>query len=138
MSLEPREFILECGYCGKVLQRLAEPATEAPPPCPRCGATSYTSGWGVNGRVGVRASLTIESRPPGKKKFLVQNVSAEEESRSSGRTVKRHRTIDRMNDEYHEHVVDVETGETVHESRERLSDHRGHGSARKREPPAAG
>ena len=42
------------------------------------------------------------------------------------------RIVNRRDDEYHEVIVDGQTGEVVREVHEPLSQHRGHGSARSR------
>jgi len=42
------------------------------------------------------------------------------------------RLVDRQNDRYFERVVDPSTGEVVHCTDHRLSDHRGHGSAKEK------
>lgn len=42
------------------------------------------------------------------------------------------RLIDRENNLYHEKVISIDTGEIVHECKEKLSDHSGHGSAKKK------
>ena len=45
------------------------------------------------------------------------------------------RVIDRGNNWYEEVVVDEETGKVVHENCEPLSDHKGHGSAKRQTAP---
>jgi hypothetical protein len=50
----------------------------------------------------------------------------------SGRRQQAHRTFDRHNDRYIETITDHASGEVVMEKNERLSDHRGRGSARKK------
>jgi hypothetical protein len=44
---------------------------------------------------------------------------------------KERRTIDRGNDEYHKVYTDPATGEVVYQAHGRLSEHQGHGSAKK-------
>lgn len=48
--------------------------------------------------------------------------------------VHRRRRIDRRSNEYEEVVTDPDTGEVLHSCKERLSEHRGHGSAAPRRP----
>lgn len=48
-----------------------------------------------------------------------------------GIAVKRFQRFDRREDIYCERIVDMATGEVVHEQLEPLSDHRGHGDARR-------
>lgn len=46
--------------------------------------------------------------------------------------VYKRRLIDHRNDEYEEHVVDPDTGETIYERKEPLSQHTGRGSAKRK------
>ena len=68
---------------------------------------------------------------PSKKKERVVHRSGRERSQGSNRTVDKERIIDRRNDWYMERVIDCETGEIIHDCDEPLSDHQGHGSARR-------
>ncbi len=43
------------------------------------------------------------------------------------------RIIDRENDRYYELIKDGETDQIINETEEKLSDHQGHGSAKKKE-----
>ena len=52
--------------------------------------------------------------------------------RASGRWMQRDLVIDRENDRYYEIVVDSETGEVIRTCEESLSQHRDHGSAKKK------
>jgi hypothetical protein len=51
-----------------------------------------------------------------------------------GVPVERFQQIDHREDIYYERIVDAVTGELLHEQQERLSEHRGHGDARRRHP----
>ena len=48
--------------------------------------------------------------------------------------VHRERLIDHDNDHYKERVTDYETGEVIHEDESKLSQHIGHGSAKRKTP----
>ncbi|MGC1133561.1 MAG: hypothetical protein WA941_12120 [Nitrososphaeraceae archaeon] len=52
--------------------------------------------------------------------------------RKTGRSVRRRMRVDRDNNRYTEEVEDKETGEIIHSVDEPLSEHRGHGSARRK------
>lgn len=52
--------------------------------------------------------------------------------REMDRLVYRELYADRQKDRYHERVVDPQTGQTIHECHEPLSQHQGHGSASKK------
>ena len=49
--------------------------------------------------------------------------------------MKKERLIDRAKDHYKEVVTDPDTGSVVHQCDEPLSQHRGHGSAKKKKKP---
>ena len=67
----------------------------------------------------------------GVKKPSVESIHRLETQVSTGRVVEKSRLIDRENDRYVEHVVDDTNRETIHRSEEPLSEHQGHGSAKK-------
>ena len=48
-----------------------------------------------------------------------------------GKLVLREQVIDRDNDVYFEKVTEYEDGSVIHHCEERLSEHQGHGSAKK-------
>ncbi len=69
----------------------------------------------------------------GIKKPIVESIHRLETQVSTGRLVEKSRLIDRGSDRYVEHVVDDTTRETIHCSEEPLSEHQGHGSAKKKD-----
>lgn len=50
--------------------------------------------------------------------------------KKENRMVKKSRLIDKENNWYEETIVDPKTGDVIHETKEKLSDHYGHGSAK--------
>ena len=52
--------------------------------------------------------------------------------RATGRWMERDLVVDRENDRYIERVVDPETGKVIHVCEEPLSEHQGHGTAKKK------
>lgn len=129
-------FTYKCGACGKS-SRL-DIAQMNRPNCPKCGSTEKATIEGDN----FNDSFLIEetavkgvAKDPtltGKKKRLVEFKSERSLTRDTGRMSKRQVLVDRVNDNYEEHVVDAETGELVYKCKEPLSKHRGHGDAKKR------
>ena len=63
----------------------------------------------------------------------LEEYCGDEQMRSTGEWVHKERKIDRENDLYHEKVVDPQTGNVMHECKEKLSEHLGHGSDKKGE-----
>lgn len=72
----------------------------------------------------------MKIRNSGGGKPFVEVVSGDDLHRNSGKLMKLERTIDRENDLYHEIVTNPSTGEIVHECKEPLSEHKGHGTAK--------
>jgi hypothetical protein len=72
----------------------------------------------------------IRGGPPGGR-FAFEIRFGESVEQRTGRTLRRVKRIDRRSDVYVEHVYDPNTGETVHWCAEPLSQHRGHGSAKR-------
>jgi hypothetical protein len=76
--------------------------------------------------------MTVKVRRPGSKKAHAELKQGPSHSRSLGKAVEHLRLIDRAKDQYFELVRDYETGEEIHRASEPLSEHVGHGSAKKR------
>jgi len=72
-------------------------------------------------------------KTPGVNRPRIEFVEGDDLHRDFGRWMKLSRQIDRENDRYRETVVDPKTGRVVHECDEPLSEHRGHGSAKREE-----
>jgi hypothetical protein len=62
---------------------------------------------------------------------VAEGFAGADVERRTGRRLRKLRNIDRPRDEYLEVVTDPDTGEVVHYCREPLSQHRGHGSAKR-------
>jgi hypothetical protein len=69
----------------------------------------------------------------GVKKPIAEAIHRLETQVSTGKLVEKSRLIDRLNNRYVEHVVDDATRETIHRCDEQLSEHQGHGSAKKKD-----
>lgn len=85
----------------------------------------------VSETVEVRASVRARARPP-KGRWFFEHFSGDELYRKIGKWMKKVRRIDRRGDWYSEVVCDPETGEVVHRCEEPLSEHVGHGSAKRK------
>lgn len=79
-----------------------------------------------------RDGYEMKIKRAGEKKPFVESITKPSRSRKLGKHVHHERVIDRENDEYYEKVTDYESGEVIHEQREPLSMHIGHGSAKKK------
>jgi len=123
---------VRCSDCGQPLDVADETGRE---PCERCGSLRRTHSLYLDATLSVRSQFRWKHKRPGFRRALVEGVSGSERSVGSGRWVRKTRLIDRETDWYEERIVDEETGEVLHESHEPLSDHSGHGSAKRRPAP---
>ena len=102
-------------------------------PCPNCGSKeraylmTLTETFGSHDGHRVKAK---NSALPSDKKLRFDTYSGVEPSHKFGKLVRVHRTIDRDNNRYVEKVVDLQTGEVLHECDEPLSDHINRGTAK--------
>ena len=124
----------ECSDCGQPLAS-ATTETEARVPCPRCGSTRRTINVSIVESVVVRDGLGMKAKRPGQKKPYVESISMPSHSRRTGKAVHHERLINRDNNRYEEKVTDYETGEVIHHQAEPLSEHVGHGSAKRKQGP---
>ena len=90
--------------------------------------------------VDVRAAVSAElharcdskhGRVRTKRRWLKEITSGDDWHWKTGRWSIIHRVIDRLNDWYVERIVDKETGDIIIDKAHPLSEHRGHGSAKK-------
>jgi len=96
--------------------------------CPQCGSSSKV----VNASVNIQVSLYMRWKMFGIKmeKRIFELIFGHEKFIKTNRMVKKGRLIDRENNWYEEIVTDPKTGEVIHETKEKLTDHSGHGSAK--------
>jgi hypothetical protein len=117
-----------CKDCGTEIEIDAEGTANLP--CSVCGGNLLLIE--LEERVEVHEMLGVKAKSQGKEKPILEMKSGEELRVSRGDWVSKERRIDRENDHYMEKVVD-EDGNVIREVSERLSDHIGHGSAKKGE-----
>jgi hypothetical protein len=149
---KPGQEGVGCSKCGHDLTSVPEGE-----PCPRCGhpyrtkgivSSTTAKGMASSSRtVGIHGSATAMGRPvlkgkarsgeagkPGGKPWL-ETKSELSWSYDRQKWLQRQKTENRRDNRYTEVVKDPDTGEIVHEVEEPLSDHRGHGSARRKQDP---
>jgi hypothetical protein len=135
-----QEKRVDCGACGsRVDEVFAALASGGPATCPNCGA-----------KAGFRVSIVVEevnlavedsvsfrspqktSRVGGRRRPLIEGYARWDVFHKTGKKNWRAVSYDRSADEYHEVITDRD-GNTLHETHEKLSEHRDHGSARPKE-----
>ena len=112
------------------------------PPCPTCQSTPKKFSMRIHDEVKSRQSVRMERlnrekrRAQGKtgssvKKPMFELFYGDDFSTKRGKYVYKTRSIDRENNLYFESITDKESGDIIHRKEEKLSDHKGHGSAKK-------
>ena len=101
-------------------------------PCCACGSTVRTHNILITEMLAVRDGFGLKAKRPGQKKPYVEDLSMPDYSRSRGKHVHRLRVIDRDNNHYFEKITDYETGEIIHHCEEPLTQHQGHGEAKRK------
>lgn len=124
---------VKCRDCGEIY-------SESETTCPSCGSkhkviylsiepTTLCVEGKIEGMQGKNPTL------PSRKKLRWEWISKDTIQRGDGITrVHHYRLRDRDKDIYEETVTDLETGKIIHECKEPLSKHIGHGSDKNREP----
>ena len=124
---------IECARCGAGLDERENVPVENRTKCPECGSTSRLFKVTLSSTVRVTSSLSGKARSPDSRKPFVEFKSGDSYSWAHGIWAKLIRRIDRRNNRYYEKVFDPETGDIIHFCDEPLSDHQGHGSARRKD-----
>lgn len=120
---------VECNDCGAELPSNWKERQ----PCPECGSIFLKINLQFEDHVKIRELFEGKVKDSKSKKPIKEFKQGTEPQRGRpGKWACVYRNIDREHDTYDEKVVDEETKQVLHECHERLSDHRGHGSAKKR------
>lgn len=127
---------MECADCSAQLDWNKH--NVAPPvPCPHCGSVKRNVFVRAHAAVTFRAGSKVEALKAGpgnkKKRLIVMEMDMPQIRRLTGEWVRVYRRIDKRTDEYHERVT-TEAGALIHECKEPLSAHTGHGSAKFKKP----
>jgi hypothetical protein len=95
-------------------------------PCEVCGKNAGKNVYvTMTAKVEVVPGMEARGIEPGKgrSKYFVRVQQRQELFRKTGQMHDVERVVDRRNDRYYEHIVDVETGEVVRHKDEPLSEH---------------
>lgn len=120
----------ECADCGFILDDDSSIPAEKRLPCPSCGSFKRIYHVTIHDTVTLREKIGMKARHPGGEKPFIEQVQGADLHQKSGKWMNKVRIIDRDNDSYHEVITNPETGEVIHECKEPLSQHIGHGTAR--------
>jgi len=112
-----------CKNCGQKLTREDEI-------CPTCGGKAKLYKIVLKEKIELHDQLKGKEKRPGFRRPIKEFKVGDDLYRKFGEWHHREMYIDRENDRYREVIKDKTTGEIIHECKEPLSEHRGHGSAK--------
>ncbi|MBB3045890.1 uncharacterized Zn finger protein (UPF0148 family) [Litorivivens lipolytica] len=122
-----------CSECGETSD--LQPEENGAIFCPLCGGTKGKLDVGFSFGVAAQMdSVRVVGKNdslPSKKKRRLEYRREHSLTVSTGRMSILERLIDKENDIYREKIIDKESGEIIHSDEEPLTDHTGHGSAKK-------
>ncbi len=99
--------------------------------CSKCGSDKKTIRIIVEDEVKLYEQIKIKSKGKrGDRKLNQEHIDGHELS-ANGNVVDKVRIIDNMNDVYFEEIKDLD-GKVIHKCQEKLSEHKGHGNAKKK------
>ena len=119
-----------CADCGQVLSESTGILPKESSPCPSCGSSKRRHLISIEETLTPLSSLKSIGKDANNKKFF-EMFSGADWSRRVQKWIQKLRIIDKRNDYYKEEVVDPDTNERIHYDEGKLSDHVGHGSAKK-------
>lgn len=124
-----------CADCGIEL-RSEETGSEKSTPCPTCGSVKRNLTLSITEQMqpahDILTGKLKDKRFPSKKNPRVEFTVGDDQRKSDGKWMLKTRTINKEKNQYSEVVTDPETGAVVHKCEQPLSQHIGHGSAKKK------
>ena len=130
------KVVINCAECGNTVD---EPINkQESDPCPHCGSNRRIMDID-HGEEIVELNIKVQSiskikdpKQTGRRKIRQERLFGDNLHKESGKWDKKERIIDRENDRYIEKIIDPETGEVIRHCDEPLSEHQGHGYAKKK------
>jgi hypothetical protein len=124
------QYPVRCSEYGFDIDDTSETPKSSWKPCPNCGSLRRTPVLRYHETLNLHEMTKLKAEKEGEKKPSYEALEGDDLQRSTGKYVEKKRIIDRENDWYEERIVDSENGEVIHECKEPLSEHKGHGSAK--------
>jgi len=121
---------VKCADCDSDLDELIGLPLEERLPCPKCGSMNRQYSKSLEGCLYLHSRRRIRGRRGGVGKWFIEIVTGTDWSIRFRKFMRKLRLIDREKDLYEEKVIDPETGMAIHHTKERLSNHTDHGSAK--------
>jgi hypothetical protein len=124
--------IIRCSSCDALIEEETDTNPENRKPCSNCGSASRKFGVEIAASVTLHDSLKVVLKSGVTGKTVTEGIAGDDLHRKSGKWMLKERLIDHEKDRYKEVVTDPETGVVIHHCEEPLSEHRDHGSAKRK------
>ncbi len=122
MGASPQCWI--CSDCGTELKVAADEQVRQP--CPKCGSLRRTAHLLIQESLTISDHLKTHAKHrDGGKKVVREVIEGEDYHRNTQKWNVMRRVIDRANDWYEEIFKDKSTGDVLHHTAERLTEHKG-------------
>jgi hypothetical protein len=133
-NFKKKEVVDNGRFCQECSHKKWLPIFRGKQFCLHCMKNTITNiSISVSDTITMHESLKMKKKSLNFKGFVSQSVSGWFSSFRYKDGVEKSRILDKEKDEYHEVIKDYKTGEIVHEDHGKLSEHTGHGSAKKHE-----
>jgi hypothetical protein len=123
---------VRCNNCGILIDEPPNIAFEKRKPCSSCGSLNRKYEKLLEATISMQAKLGLKAKRRFSKKPFLEVILGADLYKKTQKWMQRERIIDREKDLYREVVTDPKKGEIIHKCEEPLSEHVGHGSAKKR------
>jgi len=127
------ENLLLCRECGLEFEDIWEGKES----CPNCMSDQLDMVTRFEEKVAIHELIRGKIIDPSRKsseKTRQETIDGEVFGHREGKYLRKYRLIDRDDNHYKELVVDPDSGETIHYDEGTLSNHTGHGSAKRKKP----
>ncbi|MCX5886141.1 MAG: hypothetical protein NT096_09570 [Proteobacteria bacterium] len=122
----------ECKTCGCQFQFDVSKGINL---CPQCGSNELVRKVFLQEKIAAHETLKgkiKDKKFSSKKNPRKEFITGAELRKADGKWMQKERLIDKDNNLYKETVIDPETGKIIHQCKESLDNHMGHGSAKKK------
>jgi DNA-directed RNA polymerase subunit RPC12/RpoP len=126
------DLLVKCGTCGEELKEPTNLTPENRIPCPKCGSLIRIYSAEIKETIRLRDKIGMKAKRGGKGKPFIETVTGDDLHRKTGKWNHIERVIDRETNSYSETITDPDTGIIIHQCEEPLSEHKNHGSAKKK------
>jgi hypothetical protein len=129
-----QDALVHCRQCGAILDEPHDLNEGLRKPCPNCGSVDrrLSHPFSMKGVATIHTSLRMRVTNPNVKRPTSESLVGDSYSHKLGKWMRIRRMIDRVRNWYSETVIDPASGEVIHKTEEQLSEHVGHGSAKKK------